>query len=244
MDNVASEGDDLTNALQDLRIVNGWLGGYSTSIFALAPYIKAAGIHPVHILDVGCGGGDFAEALLLWARRTLPAANIFVTAVDFNPAAVKFAREQCDTRMAPDLAERIVFMCGEAFSMNFADNSFDIAHASLFTHHFDSDHVVQLLREMTRLSSAGIVVNDLHRHPLALAGITLLSKLLKASPMVQHDGPLSVRRAFTKDELSRIGAAAGLRNYTLTWHWAFRWLLSTVPDQFGKRQIVPTFYPV
>jgi SAM-dependent methyltransferase len=233
MDDLTSEGEFLTNALLDLRVVNGWLGGYSTSILALSTFIAAAGPRPVRVLDVGSGGGDFAEALLIWARRTLPASNIFVTAVDFSPATVDFARQQSDKRLPMDLARRVVFVCGDAFAMDFDDKSFDIAHASLFTHHFDSDHVVQLLHEMTRLSSAGIVVNDLHRHPLALAGITLLSKLLKASPMVQHDGPLSVRRAFTKDDLSRIGAAAGLRNYTLTWHWAFRWLLSTVPDQFG-----------
>jgi hypothetical protein len=41
--------------------------------------------------------------------------------------------------------------------------------------------------------------------------------------MVKYDAPLSVMRAFRKDELEEIMRGAGIENYSLRWMWAFRW---------------------
>jgi hypothetical protein len=88
---------------------------------------------------------------------------------------------------------------------------------------------VQLLREMDRVSRLGIVVNDLHRHPIAYAGIWLLTRLLPVSPMVRQDGPLSVRRGFRRCDLTALFRTAGLTRPQMRWHWAFRWTSSTLP---------------
>ena len=104
-----------------------------------------------------------------------------------------------------------------------------MSHAALFLHHFHGDDAVRLLREMDRVSRLGIVVNDLHRHPLAYAGIWALSRLLRMTPVVQHDGPISVLRGFHKAELPALTQAANLPPPDLQWRWAFRWTLSTLP---------------
>jgi hypothetical protein len=43
--------------------------------------------------------------------------------------------------------------------------------------------------------------------------------------MVRNDGPLSVKRAFKKEELVALLKNAEIDNYNLTWHWPFRWQL-------------------
>jgi SAM-dependent methyltransferase len=229
MDDYSIQDERLTDALENLRLINAALGGYATSLRAVAPYLKAVKPNErIKILDVGCGGGDFAEMLLLWCDRHAPLVDLTITGVDLNETTVQWATEQIRSRLPRRLSSKVVFISGDALDLPFARKQFDIAHASLFAHHLSSDQIVALLREMTRTSTAGIVVNDLHRCELARSSIALLTKLLHASAMVQHDAPLSVRRGFTRDELTRIAAAAGLNRHSISWRWAFRWLLTTV----------------
>jgi hypothetical protein len=41
--------------------------------------------------------------------------------------------------------------------------------------------------------------------------------------MVKNDAPLSVLRAFSRDDLNTILTNAGIKNYQIRWRWAFRW---------------------
>jgi hypothetical protein len=43
--------------------------------------------------------------------------------------------------------------------------------------------------------------------------------------MVKYDAPMSVQRAFKRNELVLILEKAGIENYELKWKWAFRWQL-------------------
>jgi len=70
-----------------------------------------------------------------------------------------------------------------------------------------------------------IIVNDIHRHPLAYYSIKWLTSLFSKSSMVKFDAPLSVLRAFKRNELKSILKKAGVENYQLRWRWAFRWQL-------------------
>jgi SAM-dependent methyltransferase len=117
---------------------------------------------------------------------------------------------------------------GDALSLPFEPGAFDVVTAALFLHHFADDEAVHVLRQMQTLARDGIVVNDLHRHPLAFYGLKLLSYLLPVSEMFAHDGPLSIRRGFRRDELRRLADHADLTHASVRWHWAFRWTLSTL----------------
>ena len=95
----------------------------------------------------------------------------------------------------------------------------------MFFHHFDEDRIVALLSEMRRVSSVGILVNDLHRHRLAHDGIRVLTGLFSRSRFIRHDAPCSVRRAFRRDDLERLRDRLGWHDARIRWHWAFRWSL-------------------
>jgi ubiquinone/menaquinone biosynthesis C-methylase UbiE len=93
----------------------------------------------------------------------------------------------------------------------YPDGAFDVSHASLVLHHLEPADAVVLLREMSRVSTRGIIINDLARNQLSLAGAWLLSHVATVNRYSRHDAPLSVRRAYTLTEGHALIAAAGLR---------------------------------
>ena len=71
------------------------------------------------------------------------------------------------------------------------------------------DRTAEALASVDRLATRGVVISDLKRSWLALAGVGLLA-YAAGNAVVRHDGPLSVRRAFTVDELRELASACGL----------------------------------
>jgi ubiquinone/menaquinone biosynthesis C-methylase UbiE len=108
------------------------------------------------------------------------------------------------------LAGRALPVAADALEPPFRDESFDVVMASLFFHHLQNADCVRLLRYMWRLTRRRLIVNDLHRHPVAYVSIRVLTSLFSRSIMVRHDGPLSVRRAFRPCELLEIARKAGI----------------------------------
>ncbi|ARA92873.1 methyltransferase type 11 [Rhodothermaceae bacterium RA] len=229
MDDFSITDDRLGRALRDLQVVNRWLGGYAGTMAVLAPYLRARPGHPTRILDLGTGGADFPAYLVRWAAARGLAVS--VVGVDANPATVRWARQRLDRTLPPSLRERVRLEVGDALALEADAGCIDVAVASLFLHHFDAPAAVALLREMQRVASAGLVVNDLHRHPVAYHAIRVLAHGLPVSPMFRHDAPLSVLRGFRRDELAALAAEAGLPAVRLRWRWAFRWILTTLPEQ-------------
>jgi ubiquinone/menaquinone biosynthesis C-methylase UbiE len=112
----------------------------------------------------------------------------------------------------------------DALDLPFADGAFDVALLSTALHHFDDDaDCLQVLREMHRVSRLGLIVNDLARSRGALLGARLLAATVwRRHPVTRHDGPLSVRRAFTPAELRDLAARAGFGKARVYAHVPFR----------------------
>lgn len=224
MDDRSVADDYLQETLANLRWINRWLGGYRATRSVLAPLLRCR--ESLRVLDLGTGAGDYLAAIVWTGHATGTAVQ--ATGVDLNPVAVGHGRAWLDTTLPRPLRSQVQLMVGDALALPYADNTFDVVHAALFLHHFYDKRAVALLREMRRVSRLGILVNDLHRHPLAYAGIWLLTRGLSFSPMVQHDAPLSVRRGFSRSELRALACRAGASRPRVRWHWAFRWTLSTL----------------
>lgn len=222
MDDFSIADRRLERALEDLRWANRWLGGYATSLSALRPALCDG----MTLLDLGTGVADFPEELVRWADRR--GCEVEVVAVDANPATVQYARAALDRRLPARLRSQIRVEVGDALHLPYGDESFDVVLAALFLHHLDEEEAVCLLREMQRLARKGLAVHDLHRHPVAYYGLRAIGALTQASEMFRHDGPISVLRGFRRGELRSLAEAAGLDCFTIRWHWAFRWILSTV----------------
>jgi len=228
MDDLGVEGKPLTDALDELRVVNRYLGGYAATLSALGPWLKARCGAKTRLLDVGTGVADFPEVIVRWAAPQDPPIDLEIMAIDANPATVSFARESLSRRLPESLARKITVECADAMALPYPDQSFDLALAAMFLHHFPGSSAVDVVKSMGRVSRHGVLINDLHRNPLAYYGIRALTSVLPASPMVRHDGPLSVLRGFKRDELAEIARSAGIERFQVRWHWAFRWVLSSV----------------
>jgi ubiquinone/menaquinone biosynthesis C-methylase UbiE len=180
--------DAVRGSLDDLARINRLFRGTRLTLAAVAD------LGPVgSALDVGCGGGEIAEAL---AR-----AGLDVVAVDASPAIAALARER-----HPGLDVRV----GDLRGLLFDDGAVDVAACSLVLHHLEPPDAVRALRELRRVARAGVVVNDLVRTRLGLLGAHAVSRLLTRNPVTRHDAVLSVRRAYTCAELLALVREAGL----------------------------------
>ena len=219
MDDLQLSNEDLRRNLDELETINSWLGGYKVVLHALEkllPELRKLN-PPVTLADVGCGGGDILREIARWSGKRKLAMEL--TGVDANSFMLDYAEPKC--RKFP----QIRLQQHNIFSPEFQRQRFDILTCSLFCHHFPDRELVKLLRQLYNQANVAVIINDLHRHPLAYYSIKGLTSLFSNSYLVKNDAPLSVLRAFRKPELEAILAAAGITNYKLKWCWAFRWQL-------------------
>lgn len=204
--------EEYEDCLIKLDRVGRWLGGHAANFKALDRS------HPQSILDVGCGGGQFTIAM----ARQFPQAK--VVGLEVNPLAIAFARRHL--KELPDAQRNVSFeLCPE---LNQPDDSYDVVIATLVCHHLDDTSLINFLKNAYRVAAKRVIINDLHRHLFALLGFKALSPLFFRNRLVMHDGPLSIKRAFTRKEWVDYLAAAVINNYSIRWHWAFRWLVEIV----------------
>jgi SAM-dependent methyltransferase len=217
MDDLSLSGEELQRNLEELEVINTWLGGYKVVLDALEQLLAGYKGPPVRIADIGCGGGDTLRHIAKWGRRkNIP---LQLTGIDANDFMVQYARQRCAG------FPEIVLKQHDVFSEQFQREQYDIVVCSLFCHHFNDAQLVQMFRQLHRQAGIAVIVNDLHRHWLAYHSIKLLTRFFSDSYLVKNDAPLSVWRAFQRNELKRLVEEAGIDRYSLRWMWAFRWQL-------------------
>jgi SAM-dependent methyltransferase len=201
----------LAGNLRDLARINRIFGGAGLSIRALRGLLEspspaaATGPDLVRVLDVGTGAADIPLAML---RARGPWRAVRVTAVDSRPEVIDAAlanRPELATHPGLDLA------VADGRRLPYPDGAFDVAHASLVLHHLEPEDAVAFLRELGRVARVGIVVNDLARGRAAWLGAWLLVHAITRNRFTVHDGPLSVRRAYTFAEARELLERAALR---------------------------------
>lgn len=211
---------DLHLNLHELHLINHWLGGYDITCWAIGQMLQRQPLptdRPLHIVDIGSGGGDTLKAVARWGRTQ--GLRLRLTGVDLKPEAVDYARRNC--RRYPE----IDFVCADYRELPALGLQPDLIINALFCHHLSDRQLLALLRDVPHLARIGMVVNDLQRHAFAAWAIGLLTRLLSRSYLVRHDAPLSVRRSLTRGEWERLLQLAGVQHYRLHWRWAFRWAL-------------------
>ncbi len=217
MDHAIIDGKDVVTTLDEIEYVNRFLGGINASRVALSHLLPSGDRPSLRLLDLGTGSADIPIALVRWARRRGIALDI--TAIDFNAAICEVARQR--TTAYPEITVR------QADVFALADSeAFDVVHCAMFLHHFPQPQAADILRIMYARCRHGIIVNDLHRHPLAYYSIAWLSRLLSFSPMFQHDGPISVLRGFQRTDLEALSEMSGIKGAQITWRWPFRYVMT------------------
>jgi 2-polyprenyl-3-methyl-5-hydroxy-6-metoxy-1,4-benzoquinol methylase len=150
-----------------------------------------------------------------WGRKNNLSLNL--TGVDANPNIIAFAKEA--SAAFPEIQYETI----DIFSEEFKKKEFDIIIGTLFFHHFSTDDLIVFFAQAKQQARIGIVINDIHRHWVSYHSIRILTRIFSKSAMVKFDAPMSVLRAFKKNELIKILEKAGIVNYSLHWRWAFRW---------------------
>jgi SAM-dependent methyltransferase len=229
MDDLTLATEELRQNLDELETINTWLGGYRPVLAALARLRPGFPVgRALRLADLGSGGGIGEHKLVGIDAHRQRQAPVELVGIDANEFMLTYAAAK--SRAYPEISYRQL----DIFSPEFAAQPYDVLTASLFCHHFADDELVALLRRWHRQAGLAVVINDLHRHPLAYYSIKYLTRLLGGSRLVQHDAPLSVARAFSRQDWVRLLAQAGITQYELRWCWAFRWQV-VVPAQPGGR---------
>lgn len=217
MDDPSIGGPELEEALVQLSWINRLLGAAWVTLEGVVGLWRAAG-RPVrlHLLDVGAGAGDINRLLLRWARRA--GVDLRITLVDIHPETCAHAARLF--RHEP----RVSVAQGDLFRL--APGQADIVTASLVLHHVATADLPAALLSLRGAARLGVVVNDLHRHPLAAGFIAAATRLLSRNPMIRHDAPLSVRRGFRAADFEALRQTPGLEGLRYGWRPLFRYLVT------------------
>jgi len=123
--------------MAELDRINTLLGGHAITIAGLAQLLQQVKSNkPMHICEIGCGGGDNLRVIRDWCKRNN--IEVVLTGVDINPHCIRFAQQR-------DKNAGIDFVCSDYRLVQFEQTP-DIIFSSLFCHHFNNQHLVTLLR--------------------------------------------------------------------------------------------------
>ncbi len=212
------DNDDISNAdynqcLADLAAVNRITRTHQATVLWLDRAIRCLPANtPITILDVACGQGDLLRMIHRFASQHH--LRITLQGLDINPNSAIAARQATPSSMD------ITYYTGDVFAFTPAPPP-DFIVSSQFTHHLSDSQVVSFLLWMERHARQGWFVADLHRHPLAYYGYSLLAGLARWHPIVRHDGAVSVARSFRRADWQALLARAGILA-DIHWHVPFR----------------------
>ena len=219
MDDLDMSGDLLIRTLDKIAQINHWLGGNKLTVQGVASLLKEKDKSKEYsIIDLGCGNGDMLRALAKFGRQN---GFIFkLVGIDANATTIAYAE-----KLSTEFPE-ITFDKLDIFSSDFDKLEFDIALSTLFLHHFEDEDAQKLVDKWANTSTIGVVVNDLHRHPIAYYLFTIIASII-GNQMVKTDGLISILRGFKKNELLKFAQNIDYTSH-IQWKWAFRyqWIIN------------------
>jgi 2-polyprenyl-3-methyl-5-hydroxy-6-metoxy-1,4-benzoquinol methylase len=176
------------------------------------------GGRPLRILDIAAGGGDVLIGVAKIAARN--GVAIEPHGCDINATAIEHAQQAA----AAAGIEQAKFHRLDALE-DPLPTGYDVLMCSLFLHHLSDSQARELLRRMARSTGRCIFVDDLRRMWRGYVYAWLGSRLLTRSRVIHVDGPLSVRAAFTIEEVRALVRDAGLQGARFRQHWPGRFLM-------------------
>lgn len=197
--------EELRDCLRDIARVTALTRGYSPTLHWLNHVYSVLPVQPrpLHIVDVGCGYGDFLRRIHRWAAdKRLP---VTLTGIDLNPDAVQAAR-------AATIPGTVTYLAGSVHDYH-PPQGIDLILSSLVMHHLETREIVDMLDWMESNARLGWFVNDLHRQRMPYRIFRMLARVMPWHRFVKHDGAVSILRSFRPaDWQAMLKAAAIPRN--------------------------------
>lgn len=225
LDQGVGSQEAVTQSLADLNRINRWLGGTRGFAHHLYPRVRRWVPGPVTVLDLGAGGCAIPMAIVQWARAE--GIRLRVLALDRNHPHLRWA--QAWVREWPEIS----LIQGDAFTPPFPEGHVDVVISSLFLHHFTEMELGKLLPVWVRIARRSLVMTDLVRHPIPYYFMKVASPLFARSALTRHDAAVSIRRAYSPQELHAIAQAAGFPAARLHTHFPYR--MTLVIDKLEAR---------
>lgn len=212
--------DDVRENLREMWRINQAFGGVHALMRHLYPLLHETP-HSLRIVDLGTGSGQLALHLMAWAKNRQCKLKVFP--VDLASRHLTIAHENIGTQPEIRLVQ------ADAHTLPFGPNQIDYFISSLFMHHFEPDALIALLRDLYQRTKRGIVMSDLTRGTLPLMGFRVVQPAFARHYLTQHDGTLSILRAYTPAELLALAHAAGIENARV--YRDFPWRMTLVAEK-------------
>ena len=187
---------EVESALRSIGFVNRRFGGERVHRLLLAE--ASAGRRELEVLEVAAGRATSLASAGLWLGQR--GVTLRATLLDRRTSHLPDGWPQ--SLPAPRLVE------GDALNIPLADRSVDVVSCCLFLHHLGPAEAAVFLKEAVRVARVAVVVNDLERTRVHY-GLARFFALFDRSRISRHDGPVSVRQAYSAGELRAMLAAAG-----------------------------------
>jgi ubiquinone/menaquinone biosynthesis C-methylase UbiE len=183
LDSDAGTPQEIQDSLADLRMVNRYFGGVTTTTELVRQVAAQNRIKSLSLLDVGGGSGELMG---------LASTSLKKSGLELHPVILD--------RVAGHIDGRYPGVAGDALALPFKENSFDVVGCCLFLHHLEPQQVVPFVNQALRVARHAVIINDLIRHPLHLA-LIYAGFAIYRSRLTRHDAVASVRRAYTVEEI-------------------------------------------
>jgi len=216
MDDPKLNEDRLQAALKDVTLVNRYLGGQQITIDGIKHFIFKFPQKKYSIVDLGCGDGAMLRKIADFARKNK--LDFQLLGLDLNAKSIALAKSKSENY------PEIKYSQKDILQLNQDTFSCDIITSTLTMHHFTDVEIQTFLMQFLSISKLGVVINDLQRSHVAYVLFKAFSVVFMKTHIARHDGLISIKRAFTKNELLTFTQKLQLESYKLKWRWAFRYL--------------------
>lgn len=204
LDTDAGTPAEVAASLCDLRRVNRWFGGVSTTTTMIERVARVSGRMNLSLLEVASGSGYVPKEAQ--SRLCLKGITLRVTILD---------------RVRSHLENSVPAVVADARALPFPDERFDLVSSNLFAHHLGREEVLRFAKDALRVCRMAVLINDLIRHPVHLALVYAGFPLYRGR-LTRHDAPASVRQAYTIEEMQEMMRNAGAAKVEIQRHYLFR----------------------
>lgn len=195
MDSPKFSGKEMGRVLRHLKWVNIKLGNHRNTLKALLKIIPKD-IQNLHIVDIGCGGGDLVCYLSAeFKKRNIP---VHFTGIDFNPNITAHAADVVCQH------NNIRFVTDDVLSPQFELPACDILISSHFVYRFTDQGLTAFLERWQGKINIGIIFSELRRSRVSYLLFRCFGRLFFNSEITIADGLIAIRRSFRIDEMRDI----------------------------------------
>lgn len=194
MDDPDCDREELRNTYRQFSTINSIISQwYYIYKHEIRPSLQ---IHtPKKLLDIGFGGGDIPIKLARWASDD--GYDLQVKAIDPDPRAFNFVQELEHT-------QNIEFLQCRASDLDPSKEQYDFVISNHLLHHLSHQELFTILSQARELSSESVIFNDIRRSDWAHLLFNIFSRPVFQSSFITADGLTSIKRSYTRKELSEI----------------------------------------